>query len=98
MTYASCCLLLSLTSDNASYWIATKITRDISIIRPDLIARIPALCASEDDSIAITAKVSAELFHAVGRYDWVGLYRVVVPNLLKIGPYQGEHGCLVIPV
>ena len=72
-------------------------TQDISIIRPDLIARIHALCEGEDDPIAIMATVSAELFHAVDGYDWVGFYRVVAPNLLKIGPYQGGHGCLVIP-
>jgi GAF domain-containing protein len=29
--------------------------------------------------------------------DWTGFYRVVGPELLKIGPYQGGHGCLVIP-
>ena len=72
-------------------------TQDISIIRPDLIGRIHALCECEDDSIAIMATVSAELFHAVDGYDWVGFYRVVAPNLLKIGPYQGGHGCLAIP-
>ena len=72
-------------------------TQDISIVRPDLIARIHALCECEDDFIAIMATVSAELFHAVDGYDWVGFYRVVAPNLLKIGPYQGGHACLVIP-
>ena len=71
--------------------------QDISIIRPDLIASIHALCEGEDDSIAIMATVSAELFHAVDGYDWVGFYRVVASNLLKIGPYQGGHGCLTIP-
>jgi L-methionine (R)-S-oxide reductase len=30
-------------------------------------------------------------------FDWVGFYRVTEPGLLKIGPYQGGHGCLVIP-
>ncbi|MGB3316466.1 MAG: GAF domain-containing protein, partial [Albidovulum sp.] len=29
--------------------------------------------------------------------DWTGFYRVTEPELLKIGPYQGGHGCLVIP-
>ena len=71
--------------------------QDISIIRPNLVARIHALCEGEDDSIAIMATVSAELFHAVDGYDWVGFYRVVAPDLLKIGPYQGWHGCLSIP-
>ena len=68
-----------------------------SSVPADLIARIYALCEDEDDLIAIMATVSAELFQAVEGFDWVGFYRVVAPNLLKIGPYQGGHGCLVIP-
>lgn len=71
--------------------------KDISILPPDLIARVNALCESEDDSIAIMATVSAGLFHAVDGFDWVGFYRVVAPGLLKIGPYQGGLGCIVIP-
>ena len=95
--YAPCRFLLSLANDDADNWITTIMTQDISIIRPDLIARIHALCDGEDDSIAIMATVSAELFHAVDGFDWVGFYRVVAPDVLKIGPYQGGHGCLVIP-
>jgi L-methionine (R)-S-oxide reductase len=72
-------------------------TRYFDLPPSDLIAHIHALCEGEDDPIAIMATVSAELFHAVDGYDWVGFYRVVAPNLLKIGPYQGGHGCLVIP-
>jgi L-methionine (R)-S-oxide reductase len=68
-----------------------------SSVPADLMARIYALCEGEDDLIAIMATVSAELFQAVEGFDWVGFYRVVAPNLLKIGPYQGGHGCLVIP-
>ena len=68
-----------------------------SNVPADLMARIYALCEGEDDLIAIMATVSAELFQAVEGFDWVGFYRVVAPNLLKIGPYQGGHGCLVIP-
>ena len=43
------------------------------------------------------ATVAAELYQAVEGFDWVGFYRVTEPGLLKIGPYQGGHGCLVIP-
>jgi GAF domain-containing protein len=35
--------------------------------------------------------------HSDDRFDWTGFYRVTAPELLKIGPYQGGHGCLVIP-
>ncbi len=38
-----------------------------------------------------------EVHHSDDRFDWTGFYRVVAPKLLKIGPYQGGHGCLVIP-
>ena len=43
------------------------------------------------------AVVADELFHAVDGFDWVGFYRVVAPGVLKLGPYQGGHGCLMIP-
>ena len=67
------------------------------LINSDLTARILALCNGEDDEIAIMATVVGELYHDVNGFDWVGFYRVVSPDLLKIGPYQGRHGCLVIP-
>jgi GAF domain-containing protein len=43
------------------------------------------------------ATVACEVHHSDSRFDWTGFYRVVAPELLKIGPYQGGHGCLVIP-
>ena len=60
-------------------------------------ARIAALCEGETDEIALMATVSCELFHSDERFDWVGFYRVTTPEMLKIGPYQGGHGCLTIP-
>ena len=64
---------------------------------PDLRARIAALTHGEDDAVALMATVACEVHHADDRFDWTGFYRVVAPGLLKIGPYQGGHGCLVIP-
>ena len=58
---------------------------------------IAALTDGEDDVVALMATVACELHHADARFDWTGFYRVVAPELLKIGPYQGGHGCLVIP-
>ena len=59
--------------------------------------RIRAVCAGEDEAVALMATVAGELYHAFDEFDWVGFYRVVAPGLLKVGPYQGGHGCLVIP-
>jgi GAF domain-containing protein len=43
------------------------------------------------------ATVACEVHHAHPLADWTGFYRVTGPGVLKIGPYQGGHGCLVIP-
>ncbi|MEO1000248.1 MAG: GAF domain-containing protein [Pseudomonadota bacterium] len=63
----------------------------------DVAARIRALIAGETDEVAKMATIACELFHSDDRFDWVGFYRVTEPEVLKIGPYQGGHGCLVIP-
>ena len=63
----------------------------------DLAARIRALCHGETDSVALMATVVCELHHSHPLSDWTGFYRVTAPQTLKIGPYQGGHGCLVIP-
>ena len=58
---------------------------------------IAALTEGEDDAVALMATVACEVHHADDRFDWTGFYRVTGPELLKIGPYQGGHGCLQIP-
>ena len=63
----------------------------------EITRRLSALCAGERDLIAVMASVVCELFHADARFDWVGFYRNVGGEVLKIGPYQGGHGCLTIP-
>ena len=64
---------------------------------PALAARIAALCAGQTDTIALMATVACEVHESDDRFDWTGFYRVVAPDLLRIGPYQGGHGCLEIP-
>lgn len=64
----------------------------------ELLAKtIDALIAGETDTIAKMATIACEVHNSDDRFDWTGFYRVVEPELLKIGPYQGGHGCLVIP-
>ncbi len=58
---------------------------------------IAALTEGETDPVALMATVTCEVHHADDRFDWTGFYRVTEPGVLKIGPYQGGHGCLVIP-
>lgn len=62
-----------------------------------LATTIESLTEGETDAVALMATVACEVHHSDDRFDWTGFYRVVSPGLLKIGPYQGGHGCLVIP-
>jgi GAF domain-containing protein len=62
-----------------------------------LAATVRALTEGETDAVALMATVACEVHHADDRFDWTGFYRVTAPGVLKIGPYQGGHGCLVIP-
>ena len=58
---------------------------------------IHSLTAGETDAVALMATVTCEVHHSDDRFDWTGFYRVTGPQMLKIGPYQGGHGCLQIP-
>ena len=58
---------------------------------------LASLTEGETDAVALMATVVCEVHHADDRFDWTGFYRVTAPELLKIGPYQGGHGCLAIP-
>ncbi len=64
---------------------------------PTLAKTIASLTEGETDPVALMATVTCEVHHADDRFDWTGFYRVTEPELLKIGPYQGGHGCLQIP-
>ena len=64
---------------------------------PELRARILALTEGETDEVALMATIACEVHRSDERFDWTGFYRVVGHELLKIGPYQGGHGCLTIP-
>ena len=65
--------------------------------RDAITASVRALTQGETDSVALMATVACEIHHAHPFADWTGFYRVTAPEMLKIGPYQGGHGCLVIP-
>ncbi len=62
----------------------------------ELIKRIKILIEGETDIIVIMSTISSEVYHTFSHFNWVGFYRVVNENTLKVGPYQGKHGCLEI--
>ena len=77
-----------------------KKVADVTGARADydaLSQSVLALTEGETDEIALMATVACEVHHSDARFDWTGFYRVTEPEVLKVGPYQGGHGCLVIP-
>lgn len=70
---------------------------EVQITNNELRDQILAIIDGEDDVISKMATVVCEVFHNRDGFDWVGFYRVTSPEMLKIGPYQGGHGCLQIP-
>jgi L-methionine (R)-S-oxide reductase len=58
--------------------------------------RIELLLDSTTDWIAALSTVVCELHHSFDHFHWTGFYRTRPENLLHVGPYQGEHGCLQI--
>ena len=63
----------------------------------EVFVRIQSLLEDEDDWVSAMSTVVCELHNSFDHFHWTGFYRAVEPNLLKIGPYQGGHGCLAIP-
>lgn len=63
-----------------------------------VLERIEILIAEEIDLISIMSTISCELFHAFEYVNWAGFYRKVDERTLKVGPYQGSHGCLQIDI
>jgi len=71
-----------------------KGTRD-EIYR-EILPQIEALVAGSTDAIANFANVAAVLKQVFG-FFWVGFYRVTEPQVLTVGPYQGDLACVRIP-
>ncbi len=67
-------------------------------IYTEVLQTIRALVDGEDDPIAVMSTIACEIFHAFADFNWVGFYRMVDERTLKVGPYQGSHGCLTIDI
>ncbi|MBB3167286.1 GAF domain-containing protein [Simiduia aestuariiviva] len=67
-----------------------------SAIYAQLLTNCRALTEGETDEIALMATLVCEIHQALPYSHWTGFYRVTEPQLLKVGPYQGGHGCLQI--
>jgi L-methionine (R)-S-oxide reductase len=61
-----------------------------------LLPQVEAVISGTDDLIANLANVAAILKQAFN-FHWVGFYRVLRPETLVLGPFQGPLACVEIP-
>jgi len=59
-------------------------------------SRIAELVRDLEDPVAAMASTASVLHELLPAASWTGFYRVVAPELLRVGPYQGPVGCLEI--
>lgn len=62
----------------------------------DILPQLEAVMGATTDMVANMANTAAVLKTAFG-FHWVGFYRVVKPELLTLGPFQGPLACVDIP-
>ncbi len=62
----------------------------------DILPQLEAVMGATKDIVANMANVAAVLKTAFG-FHWVGFYRVLKPELLTLGPFQGPLACVDIP-
>jgi L-methionine (R)-S-oxide reductase len=63
----------------------------------DLLRDLDAVLAGVRDDVTAMATCACLLHERLSYASWAGFYRVVAPDLLRVGPYQGPLGCLEIP-
>jgi L-methionine (R)-S-oxide reductase len=57
---------------------------------------LEAVLAGIADDVTAMATCACLLHERLPYASWAGFYRVVAPELLRVGPYQGPLGCLEI--
>ncbi|HVT57655.1 MAG TPA: GAF domain-containing protein [Thermoanaerobaculia bacterium] len=63
----------------------------------ETVRELDAVLAGMEDEVAAMATCCSLLHARLPYASWTGFYRVVLPGLLRVGPYQGPLGCLEIP-
>lgn len=63
----------------------------------DLELQVVGLLDGAGDPVALMANLAAAIHQALPYASWTGFYRVVAPELLRVGPFQGPVACVDIP-
>lgn len=63
----------------------------------DLSLQVGGLLEAPADAVSLMANLAAAVHHALPYASWTGFYRVVAPDRLRVGPFQGPVACVDIP-
>jgi len=63
-----------------------------------VLREIRAQVDDEGDIITVMSTIASAIKLRFPHFNWVGFYRLVDDSTLKVGPYQGGHGCLTISI
>ena len=70
---------------------------DSGTLYAELADAADALTHGEPDSIANMANIAALVWQYVPDLNWAGFYRMIDGELV-LGPFQGKHACIRIPL
>lgn len=62
----------------------------------EIFSELQAVVEGLADPIAAMASAACILHGKLPYSSWTGFYRVVAPELMRVGPYQGPVGCVEI--
>ncbi len=63
----------------------------------EALREIDAILEGCSDPVTGMATAASVVHERLPYASWTGFYRVVAPEMLRVGPYQGPVGCLEIP-
>lgn len=87
--------MLCLFKLHLNWWNITLVSK--KAFYQQLLMQTKSLIEDETDPIANMANISALLFDALEKVNWLGFYRLV-DNQLVLGPFQGKVACIRIPL
>lgn len=70
---------------------------DKDAVYAELARAVAALADGASDDVSRLANAAAAIHAALPYASWTGFYRVVAPELLRVGPFQGPVACVEIP-
>jgi GAF domain-containing protein len=81
----------------ATPWTAVRKVGGPAVVYQSLGEELDALLGGETDPVANAANAAAAIYHSLPELNWAGFYFLRGEELV-LGPFQGQPGCVRIPL